>query len=121
MLGKIADFRNAQTRCRAHRHHRLQDGLRHTTGIKPDLALVKYKKLVGGGVVKIVNNTVPENCKLGYNTAQIAAIVVDHIDSSNSFIEGAPHAQARAPVGIRLRVSGRRTASTPSITWATCA
>ncbi len=30
-----------------------------TTGIEPDLALVKYKKLVGGGVIKIVNNTVP--------------------------------------------------------------
>ena len=30
-----------------------------TTGIEPDLALVKYKKLVGGGMIKIVNNTVP--------------------------------------------------------------
>ena len=31
-----------------------------TTGIEPDLALVKYKKLVGGGLIKIVNNTVPQ-------------------------------------------------------------
>src|SRR5207253_2283558 len=38
-----------------------------TTGIEPDLALVKYKKLVGGGMIKIVNNTVPTALfKLGY-------------------------------------------------------
>jgi len=38
-----------------------------TTGIEPDLALVKYKKLVGGGLIKIVNNTVPQALmKLGY-------------------------------------------------------
>ena len=60
-----------------------------TTGIEPDLALVKYKKLVGGGVIKIVNNTVPEALlKLGYSTDQMNAIV-DHIDSSGT-IEGAP-------------------------------
>ena len=39
-----------------------------TTGIEPDLALVKYKKLVGGGMIKIVNNTVPSALiKLGYS------------------------------------------------------
>ena len=39
-----------------------------TTGIEPDLALIKYKKLVGGGVIKIVNNTVPAALiKLGYS------------------------------------------------------
>ena len=43
-----------------------------TTGIEPDLALVKYKKLVGGGVIKIVNNTVPQALmKLGYSPEQI--------------------------------------------------
>ena len=53
-----------------------------TTGIEPDLALVKYKKLVGGGVIKIVNNTVPTALiKLGYNPDQVNAIV-DHIDST---------------------------------------
>src|SRR5262249_35785949 len=42
-----------------------------TTGIEPDLALVKYKKLVGGGVIKIVNNTVPQALmKLGYTPEQ---------------------------------------------------
>ena len=42
-----------------------------TTGIEPDLALVKYKKLVGGGVIKIVNNTVPAALiKLGYTPSR---------------------------------------------------
>jgi ribonucleoside-diphosphate reductase alpha chain len=61
-----------------------------TTGIEPDLALVKYKKLVGGGVIKIVNNTVPQALiKLGYGTAQAEQIVA-HIDATGT-IEGAPH------------------------------
>ncbi|CUT04459.1 vitamin B12-dependent ribonucleotide reductase, partial [Candidatus Chrysopegis kryptomonas] len=61
-----------------------------TTGIEPDIALVKYKKLVGGGFLKIVNNTVPLALKkLGYNEKQIKEIV-DYIDK-NDTIEGAPH------------------------------
>jgi ribonucleoside-diphosphate reductase alpha chain len=61
-----------------------------TTGVEPDLSLVKYKKLVGGGVIKIVNNTVPAALiKLGYSPAQADAIVT-HIDSTGT-IEGAPH------------------------------
>jgi len=60
-----------------------------TTGIEPDLALIKYKKLVGGGVIKIVNNTVPAALiKLGYSPAQVEKIV-SHIDSTGT-IEGAP-------------------------------
>jgi len=60
-----------------------------TTGIEPDLALVKYKKLVGGGLIKIVNNTVPAALiKLGYSPEQVEAIV-SHIDSTGT-IEGAP-------------------------------
>jgi ribonucleoside-diphosphate reductase alpha chain len=60
-----------------------------TTGVEPDLALVKYKKLVGGGVIKIVNNTVPAALrKLGYTESQVNQIV-DHIDSTGT-IEGAP-------------------------------
>jgi ribonucleoside-diphosphate reductase alpha chain len=47
-----------------------------TTGIEPDLALVKFKKLVGGGSMQIVNNTVPKALKkLGYQQEQIEAIV----------------------------------------------
>ncbi|MFL6354756.1 MAG: vitamin B12-dependent ribonucleotide reductase [Bryobacteraceae bacterium] len=61
-----------------------------TTGVEPDLALVKYKKLVGGGVIKIVNNTVPQALiKLGYTPEQ-AEQIVTHIDSTGT-IEGAPH------------------------------
>src|SRR5207244_320746 len=61
-----------------------------TTGIEPDIALVKYKKLVGGGVLKIVNQTVPVALKrLGYDQKQINEIV-QYIDD-NDTIEGAPH------------------------------
>src|SRR6266700_3320857 len=60
-----------------------------TTGIEPDLALVKYKKLVGGGMIKIVNNTVPTALfKLGYTHDQTDAIV-SYIDATGT-IEGAP-------------------------------
>jgi len=61
-----------------------------TTGIEPDLALIKYKKLVGGGMIKIVNNTVPSALfKLGYTHEQTDAIV-SYIDATGT-IEGAPH------------------------------
>ncbi len=61
-----------------------------TTGIEPDLALVKYKKLVGGGMIKIVNNTVPTALfKLGYDHEQADAIV-SYIDATGT-IEGAPN------------------------------
>ena len=61
-----------------------------TTGIEPDLALVKHKKLVGGGLIKIVNNTVPEALmKLGYTPEQSSEIV-NHIDK-NGTVEGAPY------------------------------
>jgi ribonucleoside-diphosphate reductase alpha chain len=60
-----------------------------TTGVEPDIALVKYKKLVGGGLMKIVNNTVPEALqKLGYDSEAIEHIV-SYIDK-NDTIEGAP-------------------------------
>jgi ribonucleoside-diphosphate reductase alpha chain len=60
-----------------------------TTGIEPDLALVKHKKLVGGGVIKIVNNTVPQALiRLGYASEQVEQIV-SHIDATGT-IEGAP-------------------------------
>ncbi len=60
-----------------------------TTGIEPDLALVKYKKLVGGGMIKIVNNTVPTALfKLGYDHDE-ADKIVSYIDATGT-IEGAP-------------------------------
>ena len=61
-----------------------------TTGIEPDLALVKYKKLVGGGLLKIVNGTVPQALrKLGYDSNAVKEIV-EYIDE-NDTIEGAPN------------------------------
>lgn len=61
-----------------------------TTGIEPDIALVKYKKLVGGGLFKIVNNTVPIALeKLGYDSEQIEQIVA--YINANDTIEGAPY------------------------------
>ena len=61
-----------------------------TTGVEPELALVKYKKLVGGGVIKIVNNTVEQSLlKLGYSPEQ-ASEIVNHIDATGT-IEGADH------------------------------
>ncbi len=60
-----------------------------TTGVEPDLALVKYKKLVGGGMIKIVNSTVPSALiKLGYGEDEVNAIV-SYIDATGT-IEGAP-------------------------------
>ena len=61
-----------------------------TTGIEPDIALVKYKKLVDGGVMKIVNQSIPGAlARLGYTEPQVKAIV-DYIDEMET-IEGAPH------------------------------
>jgi ribonucleoside-diphosphate reductase alpha chain len=61
-----------------------------TTGIEPDIALVKYKKLVGGGVMKIVNQSVPRVLKkLGYAEAEVEEIL-RYIDEKE-MIEGAPH------------------------------
>lgn len=60
-----------------------------TTGVEPDIALVKYKKLVGGGLMKIVNQTVPPALKkLGYTQPEIEAIV--HYIDEHEMIEGAP-------------------------------
>jgi ribonucleoside-diphosphate reductase alpha chain len=60
-----------------------------TTGIEPDIALIKYKKLVGGGMLKIVNNTVPRALKrLGYDSKEVQEIV-EYLDE-NETIEGAP-------------------------------
>ena len=88
-LGERAGFRNSQTTVIAPTGTIgfMMDC--DTTGIEPDLALVKYKKLVGGGVIKIVNNTVPQALiKLGYTPEQVDKIVT-HIDATGT-IEGAP-------------------------------
>jgi ribonucleoside-diphosphate reductase alpha chain len=84
-----------------------------TTGIEPDLALVKLKKLVGGGVIKIVNNTVPQALmKLGY-TPEETSEIVSYIDK-NGKIDGAPFLkEEHVPVfDCSLATSGGR-----SIAW----
>jgi ribonucleoside-diphosphate reductase alpha chain len=64
-----------------------------TTGIEPDIALIKYKRLVGGGMIKIVNNTLTEALDhLGYDEAQVKAIV-EYVDTEET-IEGAPGLKA---------------------------
>ena len=61
-----------------------------TTGVEPDIALVKYKKLVGGGFLKIVNGTVPMALKkLGYDETEREDIL-NYIEQKET-IEGAPH------------------------------
>ena len=84
-----------------------------TTGIEPDLALVKFKKLVGGGSMQIVNQTVPRALrKLGYQDEQVEAIV--------EFIAEHGHVvDARACAASTTRCSTARWASGPSPRWAT--
>ena len=102
------------TRSRAGRA--LPDPRRST--IEPDLALIKYKKLVGGGVIKIVNNTVPAALiKLGYSPAQVEKIVT-HIDSHRHH-RGRAGVEAGAPGGIRLQLPSAERKRAPSTTWAT--
>ncbi|WP_431783419.1 vitamin B12-dependent ribonucleotide reductase [Streptomyces chumphonensis] len=83
-LGKKNGFRNAQASVLAPTG---TIGLMmdcDTTGVEPDLALVKFKKLVGGGSMQIVNNTVPKALKrLGYQDEQVEAIVAHIADHGN--------------------------------------
>ena len=73
-----------------------------TTGIEPDLALVKFKKLVGGGSMQIVNQTVPRALRnLGYQEEQVEAIV-EHIAEHGNVVD-APGLAPGALRGVRLR------------------
>jgi ribonucleoside-diphosphate reductase alpha chain len=88
-LGEVHGFRNGQTTVLAPTGTIafLMDC--DTTGVEPDIALVKYKRLVGGGMLKIVNQTVPEALRrLGYRQEQ-AQRVVDYVNDEET-IEGAP-------------------------------
>ena len=80
----------AGDRNRAHRHHRLHDGLRHHRASSPTWPSSSTRNWWAAGVIKIVNNTVPAALiKLGYSPDQVEKIV-SHIDSTGT-IEGAPH------------------------------
>ena len=88
-LGEVHGFRNAQATVLAPTGTIAFMMDCDTTGIEPDIALVKYKKLVGGGVLKIVNGTVPLALRqLGYSEAEAEAIV--RAVDENDTIEGAP-------------------------------
>ena len=89
-----------------------------TTGIEPDIALVKYKKLVGGGFLKIVNQTVPDALrKLGYTPEQVDAIVA-YVERAR---DDRRRARASSPSTCRSSTAplSRSTARAPSTTWAT--
>ncbi len=85
-----------------------------TTGIEPDIALIKYKKLVGGGMLKIVNQTVPRALRrLGYDSKEVQEIV-EYLDEHET-VEGAPHlADAHLPV---FDCAFKARAGTRSIHW----
>ena len=94
-LGELYGFRNAQSTVLAPTGTigLLMDC--DTTGIEPDFALVKFKKLAGGGYFKIVNQSVPAALRnLGYTEAQVTDIV-SYITGTNTFM-GAPHLNRKA-------------------------
>ena len=85
-----------------------------TTGIEPELALVKHKKLVGGGSIRIVNGAVSRGLnRLGYTAEQVDAIV-RFIDETGS-IEGAPYMkdQDLAVFDCSLRPRNRKRSIEP--------
>lgn len=91
-LGKKVGYRNAQATVLAPTGTISFMMDCDTTGIEPDIALVKYKQLAGGGMLKIVNGTVPlALTKLGYDEPQIQSIV--KFVNDNDTIEGAPGLQ----------------------------
>jgi ribonucleoside-diphosphate reductase alpha chain len=88
-LGKLHGYRNAQVTVLAPTGTIgfMMDC--DTTGVEPDIALVKYKLLAGGGMLKLVNKTVPAALRrVGYANEQVNTIL-DYIDA-NDTIEGAP-------------------------------
>ncbi len=89
-LGKAHGYRNAQASVLAPTGTIAFMMDCDTTGIEPDIALVSYKRLVGGGMIKMVNRTVPLALhRLGYSREQVDEIVA-YVDQEG-LIEGAPH------------------------------
>jgi ribonucleoside-diphosphate reductase alpha chain len=77
-----------------------------TTGVEPDIALVKYKKLVGGGMLRIVNHTVPRAlARLGYSEEQVRGHRRLHRRRGHD--RGRARPQGRAPARLRLRLPRR--------------
>jgi ribonucleoside-diphosphate reductase alpha chain len=88
-LGKAHGYRNAQVTVLAPTGTIAFMMDCDTTGVEPDIALIKYKRLVGGGLMKIVNRSVAEALRrLGYGEAETAALLA-HLERNGS-LEGAP-------------------------------
>ena len=88
-LGKVSGYRNAQASVLAPTGTISFMMDCDTTGVEPDIALVKYKRLVGGGMLKLINGTVPAALRrLGYTETQTGAITT-YIEAHDT-IEGAP-------------------------------
>ena len=89
-LGEVHGYRNAQVTVLAPTGTIAFMMDCDTTGVEPDIALIKYKKLVGEGFLKIVNQTVPSALrKLGYDATQVEEILA--FINDHETIEGAPH------------------------------
>ncbi len=115
-LGEVHGYRNAQTTVLAPTGTigLLMDC--DTTGIEPDFALVKYKKLAGGGYFKIVNQSMRIALeRLGYTEAQVADIV-SHVSGTNTFA-GAPHASRKwlLEKGLTQEEVDRAEAALPTV------
>ena len=83
-----------------------------TTGIEPDIALVKYKKLVGGGMLKIVNNTVPERARAARLHRRRRSARHPRLSSTSTRPSRArPGCAMRTPAGLRLRLQAAPTAA----------
>ena len=107
--GKVHGFRNAQATVLAPTGTISFMMDCDTTGIEPDIALVKYKQLAGGGMLKIVNQTVPAALKnLGYDEPAIESNI-GYIDE-NDTIEGAADLKPEHLARVRLCVHSRATA-----------
>jgi ribonucleoside-diphosphate reductase alpha chain len=92
-LGKSRGYRNAQVTVLAPTGTIAFMMDCDTTGVEPDIALVKYKRLAGGGMLKIANRAVPEALKrLGYGEAERAEMLA-HLEKRGT-LEGAPHLKA---------------------------
>ena len=90
-----------------------------TTGIEPDLALIKYKKLVGGGVIKIVNNTVPAGAdQAGLLAGPGGEDRQPHRFHRHHRRRAAP--EAGAPAGVRLQLPAAERSRDRFTTWDTC-
>ena len=73
-----------------------------TTGVEPDFALVKFKKLSGGGYFKIINQSVPQALKnLGYSQAENDAIV--NFAVGHASFAGAPHINNESLLGKGIK------------------